>query len=65
MALAALQAHFKSCPLKHSAGWYLRVTWDSGRTAQVDGFATEADAEPWIATNSIARVKARQTGSHG
>jgi len=54
MTLAALQAHFKSCPLKHSAGWYLRVTWDSGRTAQVDGFATEAEAEAWIATNSIA-----------
>ena len=26
------------------------VTWDSGRTAQVGGFASEKEAEQWIKT---------------
>jgi hypothetical protein len=65
VALGALEAHFKVCPLKRGEGWWILVTWDNGRTAQVDGFATQTEAAAWITTNSVAWLNARQTGRHG
>ena len=63
-ATGALEAHFKPCPLKHGDGWYVLASWDSGRTAEVNGFATEAEAEAWIKNDSAAWLTARHTGSH-
>jgi len=63
-AIGALKAHFKPCPLKHGDGWYVLASWDSGRTAEVTGFATKAEAAAWIKNESPAWLTARYTGSH-
>jgi hypothetical protein len=63
-ATGALIAHFKPVPLKHGDGWTVLASWDSGRTAEVNGFATKAEAQAWITTESAAWLTARHTGSH-
>ena len=64
MALRPSEAHFKVHQVKLGGGWQVVVTWDSGRTAQVDNFADRTEAEEWIKDKSAAWLKARQTGSH-
>lgn len=64
MALGPSQANFKARPVKVGDGWYVRVTWDNGRTADVPGFANEADAEQWIRHEAAAWLEKRHTGSH-
>ena len=64
MALGPSPVHFKPHPVKRGDGWYVQVTWDNGRTAQVPNFATEADAEQWIKHESAVWLAERHTGSH-
>ncbi len=64
MALTPSPVHFAARPLKSGDGWYVQVTWDSGRTAQVPDFATEADAKQWIRDESGVWLAERHTGSH-
>jgi hypothetical protein len=64
MALHASEAQFKARQNKHSEGWSVHVTWDTGRTAQVNNFADRAEAEEWIKNKSAGWLQARQTGSH-
>ena len=49
---------------KKGDGWYVLVTSSSGSTTQVGHFASEAEATQWIKKDSVAWLKARQTGSH-
>jgi hypothetical protein len=64
MALGPSPVHFKPHPLRSGDGWFIQVTWDSGRTAEVPNFASEADAERWIAHESALWLAERHTGSH-
>jgi hypothetical protein len=64
MALRALEARFKARQDKHGERWSVQVTWNSGRTAQVNNFSDQAEAEEWIKNGSAAWLKARETGSH-
>lgn len=64
MTLRASEAHFEARQIKRSEDWSVLVTWDTGRTAQVNNFADRAEAEEWIKNKSAAWVKARHTGSH-
>jgi hypothetical protein len=64
MALYASEAHFEARQAKRGESWQVLVTWDTGRTAQVDNFADRTEAEEWIKNKSAAWVKGRQTGSH-
>ncbi len=64
MALGPSPVHLKARPHKSGDSWYVQVTWDSGRTAQVPDFVTEADAERWIKEESALWLEERHTGSH-
>ena len=64
MALSPSPAHFNARPFKIGDGWYVRVTWDNGSTADVPNFATEANAEQWIKHEAAAWIEKRRTGSH-
>ena len=63
MQVLASPPRLESRPLKRGGGWYVLVTWSSGRTAQVNDFASETEAEQWISNASAAWLAARQTGS--
>ena len=64
MALGPSPIHFSAHPVEIGDGWYVRVTWDNGRTAEVPNFATEAEAEQWIKHEAAAWIEKRRTGSH-
>jgi hypothetical protein len=64
MVLHPLEAHFQARPLKRGTGWYVLVSWDGGRTAQINDFASEAEADEWIKNKSAGWLKTRDTGSH-
>lgn len=63
MALGPSSVRFIPHLLKSGDGWYVQVTWDNGRTAQVPNFATEADAEQWIKNGSALWLTERHTHS--
>jgi len=65
MALGPSSVRFNPHSLKSGDGWYVQVTWDNGRTAQVPNFATEAEAERWIKNDSAQWLAERHTHSHG
>jgi hypothetical protein len=64
MALGPSPVHFEARPFKVGDGWYVRVSWDNGRTADVPNFATEADAEQWIKHEAASWLEKRRTKSH-
>jgi hypothetical protein len=64
MTLQPLVPKFQSLEARHGRGWLVHVSWTSGRTADVQGFASEAEAEEWVRSDSPAWLAARLTGSH-
>ncbi len=49
---APAQPDMRPVSLKDGAGYYVLVGWPAGQEEQVDGFATEAEAERWIAESA-------------
>jgi hypothetical protein len=45
---------FDAQPLKAEPGGYVRVSWPTGQTEQINGFFSEADANKWIDEKSEA-----------
>lgn len=54
LAKRALQPRFRVEPMKAGAGAKVQVTWPDGHVEQVSGFATEAEAERWVAVDAAA-----------
>ena len=44
--------------MKLGSEWYVRITWSDGRSKDVSGFASEKEAEAWIATEFDGRISA-------
>lgn len=63
MTLQPLVPKFEIREGKPGKGWLVHASWSSGRTADIPGFATKADAENWIKNESPAWLAARLTGS--
>lgn len=63
MALRPLVPRFESREGKPGKGWLVHASWSSGRTADIPGFANQAEAEDWIRSQSSAWLAARLTGS--
>jgi hypothetical protein len=64
MPLGPSPVRFKAQPRQNGDGWFVRATWDSGRTADILNFATRNDAEQWIEHEAPAWLEKRRTGSH-
>ena len=64
MALQPLVPRFQSREARHGKGWLVHASWSSGRTADIPGFATKAEADEWIASKSQGWLEVRLTGSH-
>ena len=64
MTLQPLIPKFQSREARRGMGWLVHVSWSSGRTADIPGFASEAEADDWIRSDSPAWLAARLTGSH-
>ncbi len=45
--------------LKDGSGWYVRLTWTSGQTEDID-VGSEAEAHDWIRRKSAAWLTGRQ-----
>jgi hypothetical protein len=63
MTLQPLVPQFQSRQAKRGQGWLVHASWSSGRTADIPGFASEAEADDWIVSKSPAWLAARLTGS--
>lgn len=63
MTLLPLVPQFESREGRPGKGWLVHASWSSGRTADIPGFATEAEADAWIRSESPAWLAARLTGS--
>ncbi len=58
---------FEAVPYKALHGYYVRVTWPDGRSLNIDDhstsgpvFASEAEAELWISTQSDRWLRRRR-----
>ena len=43
--------------LKDRSSWYVLLEWPNGRSRQIDGFRSEAEAETWIKEESEIWLK--------
>ena len=59
-----LVPEFQCVEISRGRGWLVRASWSSGRTAEIPGFANQAEAEAWIRDESPAWLAARLTRSH-
>ncbi len=46
------------CALKDQSAWYVRVTWPTGASEEID-LATEEEARDWVANKSAAWLAKR------
>jgi hypothetical protein len=53
-------ATFKVMPFTGKSGWYVLLTWQSGRREEIIGFSSKLDAETWIAEDSSVWLCARK-----
>jgi hypothetical protein len=60
--MAGKSPTMEPCELKDGSGWYVRVTWPTGTSEDID-VSTEIEAVEWIRDKSAAWLVMRVAGS--
>ena len=65
MSLQPLGSKFQIRQARRGQGWLVHASWSSGRTADIPGFATEAEADDWIRSKSRGVARGAADGQPG